>query len=397
MQENSENIYVFAVCGEKKHIDTLHFSLKYLKHFSKNKIIVVTNSKINELPVHHDNIVDIETPAGFNAHQASIWIKTSLHKILPVGPLYCYLDSDVIAVNRTCDTIFENFVSPISFALDQKSLDDFSPYAMNCNCLEKQSKERENFEKSIAAIIHAPNYPPDFKNARTHELMSVLQEISLSPISNLFPLLKICIGLLGIRLRVKKELYLNYKQKTWELGNDKFRYPFLWAYRKQIRKLTPYTYSLSKMKWKSGDVIIGENNCKHLLSALSGDFNIHITQSNFYHWNGGVFLFNKESQIFMEMWHNLTMQIFRNPDWKTRDQGTLIATVWNLGLESHPALSELYNFKTDIYKLNLKLQSSSPEIVMQKNNEKITPKFLHVYHEFGNKNWDVWQAIEDLI
>jgi hypothetical protein len=45
------------------------------------------------------------------------------------------------------------------------------------------------------------------------------------------------------------------------------------------------------------------------------------------HWNGGVFLFDDSSVEFLSSWHEKTvMRIFDLPNWKTRDQGTLIAT-----------------------------------------------------------------------
>ena len=96
---NQKNAYVFVVCGERKHIETLHFSLKSLKLVSQFPIWVVTDKKRNEIEIEHDNIIDVSTPEDFNHHQASIWLKTSLHRILPKGTTYCYLDSDVIAMN----------------------------------------------------------------------------------------------------------------------------------------------------------------------------------------------------------------------------------------------------------------------------------------------------------
>ena len=84
MDAPAENIFVFVVCGNREHIDTLHFSLDALKRFSKNKIVIVTDSSRNEVPVNHSEIFDVETPNEFTHHQASIFLKTSLHKFLPV-------------------------------------------------------------------------------------------------------------------------------------------------------------------------------------------------------------------------------------------------------------------------------------------------------------------------
>jgi hypothetical protein len=74
------NCFVYVVCGDKEHIDTLHYSLLFLKHFSSNKIIVLTDSSRNETPVIHDSIIDIKTPEKYNNHQASIYLKTGVNQ-----------------------------------------------------------------------------------------------------------------------------------------------------------------------------------------------------------------------------------------------------------------------------------------------------------------------------
>ena len=58
--------FVFVVCGAEEHIDTLHFSLRYLKHFSDSGIIVLTDSTRNAKPVVHDRIIDVKTPEEFS-------------------------------------------------------------------------------------------------------------------------------------------------------------------------------------------------------------------------------------------------------------------------------------------------------------------------------------------
>ena len=101
-----KNTFVFVVCGGRDHVETLHFSLAALKHFSQAGVVVVTDSSRNEIPVNHDTVIDIQTPEHFNHHQASIYLKTGLHKFLPTGNTYCYLDTDVIACSADADTIF---------------------------------------------------------------------------------------------------------------------------------------------------------------------------------------------------------------------------------------------------------------------------------------------------
>ena len=130
------NKFVFVVCGSREHIDTLHFSIRALKKFSHNEIIVATDSARNEIPISHDTVVDIRTPEHFNHHQASIYIKTGLNKFLEKGNNYCYLDTDVVALDTKVDDIFEKYVPPVTFCTDHCVLDEFSPSAIKCGCFE---------------------------------------------------------------------------------------------------------------------------------------------------------------------------------------------------------------------------------------------------------------------
>ena len=78
----SANKFVFVVCGGCEHIETLHYSLQFLKKFSANEIIVVTDAARNEVPVQHDNVIQVDTPTHFNHHQASIYLKVGLNNCL---------------------------------------------------------------------------------------------------------------------------------------------------------------------------------------------------------------------------------------------------------------------------------------------------------------------------
>ena len=299
------NKFVFVVCGAKKHINTLYYSINYLKHFSNNSIIVVTDSLRNEIKILHENLIDVKTPENLNHHEASIWLKTSLHKILPSGPLYCYLDSDVIAVNKDCDKIFSNYNTPITFAADHCKINLFSPYAINCNCLEKYTEDKKNFKKSVSEALNTNNYPPDYSNPNIRKLYKLLQSIKNHPIRKTGSIFRMLLSFICAELNIKNNIILSKRKKGFVIGNEIF--PFLFFYRKTIKEKTNYSFNWLKLKWiKPNKSEFAINSCNHLSKAIKNKFNIDITKANWQHWNGGVFLFNEHSTEFMETWHQYT-------------------------------------------------------------------------------------------
>jgi len=393
----TDKIFVFVVCGEKKHIDTLHFSLRYLNYFSSLTNIVITDSTRNEVPVLHKNVIDIKTPVHFNNHQASIWLKTSLHNILPKGHLYCYLDSDIIAVSHNCDEIFNHFQPPIIFAADHCRMQQFSPYALNCNCSKQFLSDKSKLKSNISKVVNLNTYPPDYTNPNIRQLFSTLQQIKDNPLNNILPLIKFLLSFFKTKVNIKNQVFLHQKKKLWYIGKERFPYPFLFAYRKAINKNTGYKFNLHYLECVNPEESkLAKNSCNHLTQAIKSKFNLEITNPNWQHWNGGVFLFNDESHEFIETWHRFTMQIFKDKYWKTRDQGTLIAVAWKFGLQNHPVLPEEFNFIADYYKWNIQVKPHSNPIEIIKNNKSLKPYFFHIYHEFGNKKWDLWQEITKL-
>ena len=137
-------------------------------------------------------------------------------------------------------------------------------------------------------------------------------------------------------------------------------------------------------------------NCNHLIEEIKNKFNINIIDKKFQQWNGGVFLFNKDSVDFLETWHKHTLEIFKDKAWKTRDQGTLAATVWQFGMQNQKTLPIEFNFIADFFNTQITYQDDKG---FTKDNFKTTiePNFIHVYHEFGNKNWEIWMAVERLL
>ena len=85
------------------------------------------------------------------------------------------------------------------------------------------------------------------------------------------------------------------------------------------------------------------------------------------------------------------MHIFNIPIWKTRDQGTLIATVWEFGLSNHPTLSKQWNFIADYYNNSLMLDEVCGLITDDGFKTSYKPNFIHVYHNWGNQDWNIWK------
>jgi hypothetical protein len=398
---SSEDVFVFVVCGADEHINTLNFSIKALRQFSKKKILVVTDQSRNNIDIEleNENIIDVKTPSAFDHHQASIYLKTGLHKFVDLKDNYCYLDSDVIALNSKVDEIFNYSYGPVTFAADHCKINSFSPYAVNCDCQERKNKDQKEFIDAIKRII--PDYEHDvvFDNEKGRELYRILSEVKENPLKNI----KLIINYILVRYVFKKSnnfikwgggFKYSSRKKGWiDLQGNLIMYN-LTSISKKLKKTSNFSFSKRKMEWvnKSGENVFF-TNCNHLVEKINNKFNVDITKKNFQHWNGGVFLFNSNSVNFLETWHSSTMEIFNDNEWKTRDQGTLAATVWKFNLQNQKLLPSEFNFIADYY---------NPKITFQKekgfttNNFKttISPNFIHVYHQFGNKEWDIWKAVE---
>ncbi|HTQ29804.1 MAG TPA: glycosyltransferase [Opitutaceae bacterium] len=127
-----KDAFVFVACGER-HAARLKVALQYLRHFSRLEIIVVKSRTRGKFDC--DQVITPKVPAGLDNHAASIFLKTSLHRILDFhGRRFCYLDNDVIAVSSGVDDIFRHARPPVSFASDHCTFRQFSRYAVNCRC-----------------------------------------------------------------------------------------------------------------------------------------------------------------------------------------------------------------------------------------------------------------------
>lgn len=391
MQQERENIFVFVVCGDDEHIDTLHYSLAALKKYSKKKIIVITDSSRNKKSINHNHVIDIKTPLEYNNHQASIFLKTSLHQYLPKDNFYCYLDTDVVALSENVDAIFEEYLSPITFGLDHCKMNKFSPSAMNCGCDESF----KNWEKELKALFKK------YKHLEREEEDLVLKPILEKKLEEIkknklkYKLITFRFWLSPLVFNLDGEFFLEKKKKRWVHKSGK-----VVLYEEEddaismIEKHSDFRCDVGKNHlWTIYGKAVFDAKCDHLKNAVEKKFDISISVKDWHHWNGGVFLFNNESHDFLNKWHNKTLKIFKDPDWKTRDQGTLIATVFSNHLQNHKTLSSKFNYIADFDHDKIKYDGELC-FTNEFDNQSIKPNFIHVYHHWGDDNWQVWKDVE---
>lgn len=382
-----KNSFIFVVCGAREHIDTLHYSLEYLKKYSGNEIWVLTDSNRNEIPVVHDKIVDIRTPEEFNHHQASIYLKTGIHKFFPKGNRYCYLDTDIIALSGEVDAIFNEYQAPVTFAPDHCRMNQFSPYAVNCGCTDLYEKYNKRIEACLIEIDPLRNSTKPSVIENRKKMVAFYQ-------ANNSITEKIKTGLRFLfspkRFFLVDDIYFDKKEKTWkDKTGEVFMHHFRWP---QISRKNGLRWNyLNSHPLLPDGRSLWELKCNHLAEAIENKFKTPKPSGNFQHWNGGVFLFDDNSHTFLDKWFDSTMEIFKDPYWKTRDQGTLIKTVWEMGLQNHPTLHKKWNAIADYHDPYLKWIDNK---TVQLNKEDIIqPALLHVYHHFGDETWNFWNEI----
>src|SRR5262249_54006182 len=92
------------------------------------------------------------------------------------------------------------------------------------------------------------------------------------------------------------------------------------------------------------------STCDHLREAIRETFDVEVTDANWLHWNGGVFVFSEGAAPLLDCWHEFTDRHIHDRYWRTRDQGTLVAAAWRLGQQGAPTLPRAFNFIVDPYR-----------------------------------------------
>ena len=378
------NKFVFAVCGPERCISLLAFSIERLKRFTRIEIIVVTDSRRNEIPISYENIIDIATSSEYNDHEASIFLKTSLHKILTHGHTYCYLDSDVVCLSEKVDEIFSHYSAPITFANDNASLEYFSPHAINCKCLENHAHRGEiiaKFKAEVAKRIGDFDLDADSVKDDRKELAKLFA----SSKHNIFEPSRYLWYIPFIRtFNIGKFVY-NKAEKCWR--NEKGEVVELYFHYYK-RKILP-KLGENPDNWTNFE--LDTPHCNHLSDYISQTYDINIP-GDWQHWNGGVFLFDDSSAEFLDYWHEKTIAEFTNPYTKTRDQGTLALTVWKFGLQNHPTLPIEYNWIAEFADKNIDYDSTKG--YTRDGFKTIShPILMHIYHHWGDEEWCIWKSL----
>lgn len=473
MEQKQEQQYVFVVCGGWEHIQTLNYTIQFLKHYTQKKIWVVTDSSRNEGPIHHDAIIDVSTPENFTNHQAAIYLKTSLHRIVDLKKgLYCYLDTDIFAINENVDQIFESYHAPITFCTDHCRMMAFAPSAINDPKYEdlvvKQKQLYGLYDELYQEAVRNNEVPLEhlekikqikdsFHQKRPFYGQSISKLLNINKgFKKYFKAIQVVIARLFFQLFAKSFwiwhygwafLYSIFSKKEeksfikrWKArGKQQFnkhfeqwhqgiyKAPFSFqnlavanGYRfeaetgkwfnlegkllyeenliiRKVEAMTSFSWNYKKSIWQdeNGSNLSIQIGTDMLRVFLNDKFQLNINDSNFQHWNGGVFLFDEQSYDFLERWYEWTMEIFNDPRFKVRDQGTLIATVWAFKLENHPTLPLEFNFITDYFHPTMTYQGDFI-FDLHANHKGIAPKLLHIYHHFGDRSWKVWRDVEAL-
>jgi hypothetical protein len=384
--------FVFVVCGADEHLTTLNVALRHLGTFSRSRVLVLTDLTRNSKAIEHDEVIDVRTPGHLSHHQASIYLKTGIHRFVPQGGMYCYLDTDVLAVSADCDQIFNEFIPPITFAPDHCRLPDFSAHAVHCGCLARWEQHGQTLTDALERHDRNRRINDVRILSLAAELRSELAWVTRSLPRKALTALRYMAS--PRRFKLNGKFIFDKRDRIWKLHSGE---NVLYEVNvRQIEKETGFIYDRWAQKWSTREgEHIWSNECDHLRAAIRNKFGIDVSQKDWQHWNGGVFLFNEQSHAFLESWHRKTLEAFSDSYWRTRDQGTLVATVWGSGLQHHQTLDRKWNFLADYNNPLLQLDHASGSLTVDGWKTATVPVLAHVYHHFGDREWPIWNWVAE--
>lgn len=144
--------------------------------------------------------------------------------------------------------------------------------------------------------------------------------------------------------------------------------------------------------------------CQCLRRAIFDTFDVRIADPMWTHWNGGLFLFSERSVDFAACWRDYTLLAFEDPYWRVRDQGTLAAAVWRMGLEHHATLPTRFNRIVDRFRGHPEERRAGLLVadyrvdVGYSLEDRPPPAFLHFINGgVGARGWKNWDDAEALL
>lgn len=136
--------------------------------------------------------------------------------------------------------------------------------------------------------------------------------------------------------------------------------------------------------------------CGHLREQLLARWDLEVP-GRWLHWNGGVFVFGPEARPFLALWRERAMESFSWPEWRTRDQGALIATVWSMGLPDLPRIPRRFNFIADFDDPDLSFDPAAGW-AHHPDGPFVDPVFLHLYTSpLHEQDWDFGRNTEQVL
>jgi hypothetical protein len=432
--------FVFVVCGGEPHRAELTRALAHLDRFAAVPALVVTDRR--RTPgidaAGAAEVVDVATDPAVDDRTAALLLKTSLPRHLPPGFLYCYLDSDVLAVKPGADQAFLYRFGDVTFAPDHCRLRAYSPHAVACGCLTEASERRaarldgllRRFEaetprelvplrrRLLAELARGEErrqHPPAWLERRRANVERRLARYRDRPLRLLFWLAAGAAPRFG--LRVALDLWRRRDPDAvllpapgdqaaairaalgceWRAEEHRYRdgagrtvlVDIPW----HVAQVSPFRFDAAAGVWTDGaGEAVFHAGCDHLRAAIAERLGVAIDEPDWQHWNGGVFLFDHRAAPFFETWNAMTRAVVADPRFRPRDQGALVAAVWRHGLQRQATLPVEFNYLADYQKPGLEID---PERGFTVDGERyVRPFFAHVYHHFGDRDWPVWRWIE---
>lgn len=129
---------------------------------------------------------------------------------------------------------------------------------------------------------------------------------------------------------------------------------------------------------------------RQLHEEISEVFNIEV-DPDWTIWNGGLFVFNNKGKAFVESWHQKQLKNIDGIDgWSKRDQGTLVATVWEQGIQGQKCLEPEANFLHGVCK-GLSHQRGDGWY-NKRSGKPITN--IHLCLSWGNESSETWRELD---